>query len=300
MGRDMMMQGLIPGAHMLWVAVVILILCILLIVLIRALRSPPSEAVVQKFEERFSAPPSMTPPSGPQSREPVREDILIVIPDISGYTRFIEKSRFALAHAHFVIEELLAAIMQTGKVSLRPMRIEGDAIVFHTSRGSVNPTGIGETVVGILEAFYRKRAQLKHDNVCRCAVCKNIDELDLKIIMHSGEVLKFKMGDFEDVTGEAMITAHRLLKGVEHTHRYVLVTEQARDTLDLPETWAWEEHSALIDGLEQVRCFITVLSDELINKWDQEGMASGSVADFLNKLLAVQRYSGLPLPGRKD
>lgn len=292
----MMMDAGMMGGYMVWMWVAILtIVCVFLFAIWSLLR-PPKAEVIDGFNRRYGVTHAGKTNAGkaPEhgtSDPGLEERLLIVIPDISGYTRFIAKSRFALAHAHFVIQELLDAIMTSGADCFSPMRIEGDAVVFHLDALQAEPRAVGDAIVGILEAFYRKRAQLKHDNVCRCSICKNIADLDLKIIVHAGDVLRFHMGDFEDATGEAMIVAHRLLKGVSHSHRYVLVSEAAFPNIELSTDWAWTDFAHDRHGPETTSCHLAVVPDSTIDQWDQLGGSSRSISDFLSKMAALKNVS---------
>ena len=290
----MMMDTEMMGGHMVWMVAIIALAAAGLALLARHLVSPPKAASVEGFNRQYRLFHEQNPRSeallGPALKSPaVEENMLIVIPDISGYTRFITKSRFALAHAHFVVEELLNAMLEAGSGHFTPMRIEGDAIVFRSSLERAEPADIGRALVGILRAFYRKRAQLKHDNVCRCSLCKNIAELDLKIIVHAGEVLRFQMAEFEDATGEAMIDAHRLLKGVPNAHRYILVSDQALPVVDLANAWEWTDFRLDRSDNSSVHCRLTLVPDQAIDEWDRHGGSRRSIADFIGKLAALNK-----------
>lgn len=289
----MMMSETGMGLHMIVMWVVVSTLVVGLIVIIWFLRRPPDGRLLERFDRKFSAAgfPNQSGAStqGYQAiQQPVEERLLIVIPDISGYTRFISKSRFALAHAHFVIQELLDAIMVSGTTRFTPMRIEGDAVVFRSNAADSPPRMVGDTIVKILEAFYRKRAQLKHDNICRCSICKNISDLDLKIIVHSGEVLRFQMGEFEDATGEAMIDAHRLMKGVSRSHRYILVSHAAFPNIDLATDWDWEDFTHESSGNDSIACHLALVPDKAVEQWDQAGGSSRSISDFVKKMASLR------------
>lgn len=290
----MMMDSEMMGGHMVWMYAPILALVIFGVVIAWFLRSPPKAHTVEKLNRRsgpsphFGAEKDVSLASEAEEHV-VEEKLLIVIPDISGYTRFITKSRLALAHAHFVIEELLDAIMAAGTKHLTPMRIEGDAIVFHSNIDRLDRGTVGETLVGILEAFYQKRAQLKHDTVCRCSICSNIAELDLKIIVHAGDVLRFHMGDFEDATGEAMIEAHHLLKGVSQSHRYILVSDAAFSNVELSNDWKWTKFESSRQEAAPLPCHLVIVPDDTIDQWDRCGGSRRSISDFLKKLASLKK-----------
>jgi len=80
-------------------------------------------------------------------------------------------------------------------------------------------------VFRFFDAFKRKRAELTTYNVCPCEACTGIDKLQLKMVLHHGEVAIKQVRQFEELAGESVIVAHRLLKNSIPSHQYVLVTE---------------------------------------------------------------------------
>ena len=107
--------------------------------------------------------------------------------------------------------------------------------------------------MAIMRAFYERRARLAQDRGCPCAGCRAVDELDLKIVVHQGEVLQYRLGSFEDLTGEAIIVAHRLLKNRIEDPRYILVTESAAPLVRMPETAPARIHVESFEGVGEVR-----------------------------------------------
>ena len=54
---------------------------------------------------------------------------LIFIPDISGFTRFVNQTE--IEHSRYIIEELLETIINSNQLGLKVSEIEGDAILFY-------------------------------------------------------------------------------------------------------------------------------------------------------------------------
>jgi hypothetical protein len=54
---------------------------------------------------------------------------LIFIPDISGFTRFVNEVE--IDHSRHIIQELLEVIINSNKIGLEVSEIEGDAILFY-------------------------------------------------------------------------------------------------------------------------------------------------------------------------
>ena len=56
---------------------------------------------------------------------------VIVLADISGYTRFIKLHGLALVHAESVITELLESIIEHASYPLTLNKLQGDAVLFY-------------------------------------------------------------------------------------------------------------------------------------------------------------------------
>ena len=53
---------------------------------------------------------------------------LLFIPDISGFTRFINQTD--IEHSRLIIQELLEVLINANQIGLEVSEIEGDAILF--------------------------------------------------------------------------------------------------------------------------------------------------------------------------
>jgi hypothetical protein len=59
---------------------------------------------------------------------PTEAEFLLLIADISGYTRFMMTNHTARVHAHGVISDLIAAVLKQVQLPLEVNKLEGDAI----------------------------------------------------------------------------------------------------------------------------------------------------------------------------
>jgi hypothetical protein len=135
----------------------------------------------------------------------------LVLADISGYTAYLSGTE--LEHAHGVIEDLTACIIERLGPPLELVKLEGDA-VFVCAEAAVFSSG--EPVLDLVERCYvgfRDRMEdVKRQTTCSCAACANIDTLDLKFGVHFGEFVAREGPAGLDVAGSDVIVAHRLLK----------------------------------------------------------------------------------------
>lgn len=231
-------------------------------------------------------------------------DTFLVIPDISGYTRFIELNRFSAGHAQYVISELLHAVIEAAKPTLKPKGIEGDAVVFYAFSKSDDPgagvTGseVGLATVDLLNAFYQRRAELKHDNACHCEACSHIDDLNLKVVLHRGTVVHYVLDSFEDLSGFSVIAAYRLLKNSLGLDRYILLTEAAAREIDLPLVVEKERHIERYDDIGEIafRVYGFELSSEAgARETDHHGPIAARTRDAVRKLAENARTLGKAL-----
>jgi class 3 adenylate cyclase len=169
--------------------------------------------------------PGGTVPAGPT------RDTALVMPDISGYTRFLHLSRFAEAHAQHIVTELLQAMIAAAAPSLTAAKVEGDAVLLYApleGPQARSPAEVARAVEALLQAFYRRLDELERSNLCHCACCQHLDDLDIKAILHRGPVTAYRLERFTELSGMPVVVTHRLLKNSARTPRYLLVTDAAR------------------------------------------------------------------------
>jgi len=167
---------------------------------------------------------------------------LIFIPDISGFTRFV--NAMEVDHAQHIIEELLEVLIDANEIGLELSEIEGDALLFYRF-GKVPTTA---KLLGQIQRMYvRFHAHLKKyetHRICSCGVCMRASNLTLKFVAHYGEVAENKVKDRSGLFGREVIVAHRLLKNEVEWEEYALVT---KELVEACETWrqlpemAWSE-----------------------------------------------------------
>jgi hypothetical protein len=166
------------------------------------------------------------------------KDSLLIIADISGYTRFMMKNAEALGHAQAVITDLMNAVLKEARLPLKVAKLEGDAVfLFAADRGKGSwPKDLAiirERLPRLYTAFQRKTAELMLTNECDCGVCDHVDYLKLKFVVHAGKVLFHKVGNFDELAGVEVIVLHRLLKNSVDAKEYFLLTEAACQALGM-------------------------------------------------------------------
>jgi uncharacterized protein YndB with AHSA1/START domain len=138
------------------------------------------------------------------------EPACLAIADITGYTRFLAGSE--LDHA----QDILADLMNTVVTSLRPMlrlaKLEGDAVFVYTLTDAVDGPAVQDTIERSYFAFQRRLRDIRQASSCECNACILVPDLDLKVVLHYGQVVLQRIGTSEELVGSDVIVVHRLLK----------------------------------------------------------------------------------------
>jgi hypothetical protein len=148
---------------------------------------------------------------------------LIFIPDISGFTRFVNESE--IEHSRFIIQELLETLINANESGLEISEIEGDAILFYKFGEPLALQELYKQVEKMFCAFHRHLAAYERRRLCQCKACISAIDLTLKVITHYGEFTSYNVKNFSKLIGKDIIVAHQLLKNDIEEHEYWLVTK---------------------------------------------------------------------------
>lgn len=173
---------------------------------------------------------------------PTDSEFLLLIADISGYTRFMMTNRTARVHAHGIVADLLSAVIKEVRFPLEVNKLQGDAVFMIAERQESGwlATGgdIGNRLDEFLSAFDRTLTSLARSNVCGCDACRQMVTLRLKIIGHYGHAVRATVSGFDELSGVDVIVLHRLLKNTVPDAEYILLTEPAFRFLSPPGEYA--------------------------------------------------------------
>ena len=146
----------------------------------------------------------------------VVEEANLLIPDISGFTRFVHTTDEVTGN--MIIYRLLSAIMNSNILNLKVAEIEGDAILFFKKGRKFTPDEILQQFELMQNSFNWEVSRLSEE------IGEKID-LSLKLIAHYGPTADYKLSGFHKLYGKTVIAAHRLLKNSIKSNKYVLITE---------------------------------------------------------------------------
>lgn len=167
---------------------------------------------------------------------------LLFIPDISGFTQFVNETE--ITHSQHIIEELLEILIDANEISLEVSEIEGDAILFY--RGG-KPPSAPQLLAQVQRMYVDFHAHLKRyetHRICRCGACCSAINLELKFVIHYGDISQNRVKEHRKLFGKDVIVAHRLLKNQVPEEEYVLLTDPL---VDACATWVQVDESAWAD-----------------------------------------------------
>ena len=168
--------------------------------------------------------------------------VVLVIVDISGYTQFIRSEKMSAVHAEEIIFDLLEAVIDKAAYPLTLNKLEGDAALLYAELKD-DETAVARDVAcqvqAFFDVFYERARLLSSERAdCDCNACQRILDLRLKAFLHYGEVVFKKIRQFEEMAGEDVIIAHRLVKNSIPSNEYILMTNAFHQLAgDLPNMY---------------------------------------------------------------
>tara|TARA_R110002073_G_scaffold326975_1_gene507310 strand:+ start:19300 stop:20388 length:1089 start_codon:yes stop_codon:yes gene_type:complete len=148
---------------------------------------------------------------------------LFFIPDISGYTSFIQNTE--IEHSQHVIAELLEVLIDANVENLQLAEIEGDALFFYKEGKIPSQERLLAQMERMFKAFYSHLKLLETNRICPCNACATASDLNLKIIAHCGDLQFIEVQKTKKPFGKPVIESHRLLKNSIQSDNYILVSD---------------------------------------------------------------------------
>ena len=123
-------------------------------------------------------------------------------------------------------------------------------------------------------------------NFCRCAACRHIWDLDIKIFVHRGEAVHFRFRGTNDVFGSEPIVLHRMMKNQVSSRRYVMITSAAAARIALPIDGQVTTTMLDVEGLDKISASVWEIPYFLSSKDEAKTIVStpGYWGDLLGKL----------------
>lgn len=156
---------------------------------------------------------------------------VLLIADISGYTKFLRLHTLASSHARQIIARLLRALTESAAAPLKLAEVEGDAVFFYADAGGKNASKVveqmKEQVLRFFRVFEAEVRSLERVAACACEACNNVGQLKLKQVVHFGDVSIEHIDRFEKLLGLDVILVHRMLKNSVPAHDYLMMSQDA-------------------------------------------------------------------------
>lgn len=176
---------------------------------------------------------------------------LLFIPDISGFTRFVNEVE--ISHSRFIIQQLLEEIIKANDSGLKISEIEGDAILFYKYGAPQDLQSLYSQVEKMFRSFHQYLVMYDNRKICQCKACISAVNLSLKIVSHYGEFTSLNVQQFDKLIGKDVIVAHQLLKNNIDQHEYWLVTDSLLNDQkpgSLGGDMQWENSSKITESGE--------------------------------------------------
>ena len=200
--------------------------------------------------------------------EPREQRLIIILADISGYTKFMVENHLSAVHGQQAITFLIESLLREVDIPLELQEIEGDALFLYAARPDDEAawqdvvTQVQTKLPRFFKVFIEAITGVKELTACKCAICAHADELKLKLIVHSGRAVFHTIGRLRQVSGADVILAHRLLKNSVPGHEYLLLSDAAYRELGQGMGIDFEDGHETYDIFGTVKTHVHFLDDE--------------------------------------
>jgi hypothetical protein len=200
--------------------------------------------------------------------EAVERRCVLILADISGYTRYMLANQTSAVHGQWLITNLIETLLKEVDIPLVLHGIEGDALFLSASWADEGDsskavldavrTKLDRFFVVFLEGIVRT-AEL---TPCDCASCRGVEDLKLKIIVHSGRAVYHTIAGLAQVAGVDVILAHRLLKNSVGSNEYLLMTDAAYRDLGCRMEGEFVAGSEDCEGIGPVKTWVRLMGGD--------------------------------------
>ncbi len=215
---------------------------------------------------------------------------LLFIPDISGFTRFI--NAIEIDHSRMIIQELLEVLMNANEIGLEVSEIEGDAILFYKFGDPPELEILYKQVEKMFCEFHKNLLAYEHRRYCQCKACLAVSDLTLKVITHYGEFAGYNVKQFNKLIGKDIIVAHQLLKNDIDAHEYWLITPALTGLHNPPAGFTpWMKWDSSIKQTESGNIsFLYTKLSELKKEIPNELMAMPDLSNKIKSISVSEEY----------
>jgi len=195
--------------------------------------------------------------------QPREQPLVIILADISGYTRFMLENQTAAVHGQQCITYLIETLLREVDIPLQLQEIEGDAVFLYAARAGSDEAAWREVLTQVrrklprfFDAFVEGMSLAAEATPCGCAVCRDAGTLKLKLIVHSGRAVFHSIAGRPMISGPDVILAHRLLKNSQQGSEYLLMTEPAYRDIGREMGGEFQPREERYEDFGQVRTYV--------------------------------------------
>jgi class 3 adenylate cyclase len=199
--------------------------------------------------------------------EPREQQLVIILADISGYTRFMVETQVAAVHGQVTITLLIETLLAEVDIPLTLHGIEGDAVLLSAAHPGSDEgwsdvlAQVRTKLTRFFEVFLAAIVRAAEVTPCECPACANVDQLKLKIIVHAGRAVFHTIAGLPQISGTDVIIAHRLLKNSVPSGEYLLMTDAAYEALGRGMNLEFQQGEELCEGIGKVRTWVHIMGD---------------------------------------
>lgn len=154
---------------------------------------------------------------------------VLLLADISGYTKFMKRQTVSITHAKQIIVRLLKSLIKASKPPLKVAELEGDAVFFYAmcSERDIQKTAdmVKRQIIQLFNAFNKELELIKYMGVCNCDACLKAGALRLKQVIHTGNVEVERIYNTQKLFGLDVIVVHRMLKNSVPSNEYIMMSK---------------------------------------------------------------------------
>lgn len=200
--------------------------------------------------------------------EAIERKAVLILADISGYTRFMVANQTAAVHGQGVISKLIETILAEVDIPLTLHAIEGDAVFLSAAHPGDEEewqqilAKVRAKLLRFFEVFLEAVVRVTESTPCGCVACQNVDALKLKIVVHSGTAVYHHIAGLAQIAGTDVILAHRLLKNSVPSHEYLLMSEAAWRDLGRGMPGEFLEGEEQCEGIGLVKTRVRLMGPE--------------------------------------
>jgi len=197
------------------------------------------------------------------------ERACLLIADISGYTSYL--AGVELDHAQDILADLIGTVVTALRPAFRLAKLEGDAAFTFAPADRFDGSNLLDTIERCYFGFRRRRRDVRQATSCECNACVRIPDLNLKFVVHVGDVIRQKVFGLEELLGADVIVVHRLLKNsvVEPTGvaAYAYLSQTSVDAFALdPAALGMTPHAETYEFIGQIDGWV----HDLERRWQEE------------------------------